>query len=109
MKCKLNVGNIEFEIEGSGEKELFKEIGKVQETFGNKACGACKGTDLRYVVRAVDDNEYYEIHCQNIACRAKLAYGQHKKGGTLFPKRKDSDDKYLPNGGWVKWEGNKEK
>lgn len=100
MKCKLKVGDFEFEIEGSGEKEIFKEIGKIQETFGHKACGACKSTELRYLVRNVDDNDFFEVLCQK--CGAKLAFGQHKKGGTLFPKRKDGEN-YLPNGGWTKW------
>jgi hypothetical protein len=26
-----------------------------------------------------------------------------KKGGRLFPKRKDKEGKWLNNGGWVKW------
>jgi hypothetical protein len=26
-----------------------------------------------------------------------------KKGGGLFPKRKDKDGNWLPDRGWVKW------
>jgi hypothetical protein len=26
-----------------------------------------------------------------------------KKGGRLFPKRKDKEGNWLPDGGWVKW------
>ena len=36
-------------------------------------------------------------------CGAKLAFGVMKKGGRLFPKRKDKENNWLPNGGWVKW------
>ena len=30
---------------------------------------------------------------------AKLSFGSHKKGGGLFPKRKDGDN-WLPDRGW---------
>ena len=42
-------------------------------------------------MRTVDDNEYYELRCMD--CGAKLAFGSMKKGGGLFPKRKDADGK----------------
>ena len=33
-------------------------------------------------------------------CGAKLAFGSMKKGGGLFPKRKDGDT-WLPDNGWL--------
>jgi hypothetical protein len=42
-------------------------------------------------------------------CGAVLSYGQHKKGDTLFPKRKGEDGSWLENNGWYKWEGKKKK
>ena len=36
-------------------------------------------------------------------CGARLAFGSHKKGGGMFPKRKDADGNYLPDRGWQKW------
>ena len=36
-------------------------------------------------------------------CGAVLGFGQHKKGGTLFPKRKDADGNWLENRGWYKY------
>jgi len=38
-----------------------------------------------------------------VECSAKLGLGVHKKGGGLFPKRKDADGKYLPDNGWQRW------
>ena len=78
---------LQFELEGSGQKEIFKELAVVQEIFGEEKCGSCGKNNLRYLVRNVDDNNYYEIRCND--CGAILSFGQHKKGGTLFPKRKD--------------------
>lgn len=94
-----------FEIDGEGEKEIFRELAAIQEIFGETKCGMCGSTNLRFVSRIVDDNEYFELRCRD--CGAVLAFGQHKKGGTLFPKRKDKEGNRLPNNGWHKWDGNK--
>ena len=47
------------------------------------------------------DCKYYELRCAD--CGAKLAFGCNQDGQNLFPKLKDKDGNYLPNGGWVKW------
>lgn len=102
MKVKYKVGDkLEFELEGAGQKEIFKELALIQEIFAEEHCGLCNKSNLRFVVRSVDGNDYYELRCSD--CGAILAFGQHKKGGTLFPKRKDDDGNYLPNKGWHKW------
>jgi len=102
MKAVYNVnGKLQFELEGSGQKELFKELATIQEIFGEDKCGCCSKNNLKYLVRNVDDNNYYELRCND--CGAILSFGQHKKGGTLFPKRKDDEGNYLPNKGWHKW------
>ena len=36
-------------------------------------------------------------------CGARLAFGVMKKGGGLFPKRKDADGNWFPDRGWVKY------
>lgn len=95
---------LEFELEGSGQKEIFKELATIQEIFGEEQCGVCKKSNIKYVVRTVDDNDYYELRCND--CGAVLSFGQHKKGGTLFPKRKDEKNNWLPNNGWHKWQKN---
>jgi hypothetical protein len=102
MKVKYKVGDkLEFELEGGGQKEIFKELALIQEIFAEENCGLCGSTNLRFIVRSVEGNDYYELRCAD--CGAILAFGQHKKGGTLFPKRKDDDGSYLPNRGWHKW------
>jgi len=108
MKVKFKPSSkIEFELEGSGQKEVFKELATVQEIFSEERCGACKKDDIKYVVRNVDDNDYYELRC--LSCGAALSFGQHKKGGTLFPKRKDENGNWLENSGWHKWQKDKNK
>jgi hypothetical protein len=93
-----------FEVTGETASALFREIASIQEVFdAEKTCGCCNGTDLRFIVRTVDENDYYEISCGNQDCRARFAFGQNKKGGGLFPKRKDKENKWLPNRGWGKY------
>ena len=121
MKVQVKVSPKVF-IEGQGDTHtaVFEELASLQEVFGEfHKCRKCGGEALRFVVRMdKDDNKYYEIHCQNRSCRAKLSYGQHKKGGGLYPRRKETDKQnvmggaveagaYLPDNGWIKW--NKEK
>ena len=95
-----------FELEGSGQKEIFKELALIQEIFSEEKFGLCGSTNLKFIVRNVDNNDYFELRCND--CGAILAFGQHKKGGTLFPKRKDDNANYLPNKGWHKWTKDKE-
>ena len=103
MKVRYKINEkVELELEGEGQKEIFKELSSVQEIFGENSCGLCNKNNLRFVVRNVDGNDYFEIRCGD--CGAVLSFGQHKKGGTLFPKRKDDQNKYLPHNGWHKWQ-----
>lgn len=104
MKLRYKANNkLEFEVEGAGQKEIFKEIAAIQEIFGEDNCGMCGNNNVKFIVRSVDGNDYFELKCCDIKCGAVLSFGQHKKGGTLFPKRKDENNNYLPNNGWHKW------
>jgi hypothetical protein len=104
MKITYRARNgLSAEMQGENQKDLFQQIASFQEVFEETVCGACSGEDLRFVVRNVDDNDFYELHCQTVSCRSRLAFGQHKKGGSLFPSRKDKDGKWLPKNGWTKW------
>lgn len=97
-----------IELDGSTQKDIFEKLAGVQQVFGEPKCGKCGGTDLRFQVREVDGNKYYEMVCMNPKCYAKLGYGQNKVGDTLFPKRftqeKGKDRVYLEDQGWVKWQ-----
>ncbi len=103
MKLRYKVGDkLEFELEGAGQKEIFKELAAIQEIFGEESWGICGSKHIKFIVRNIDGNDYFELRCSD--CAAILAFGQHKKGGTLFPKRKDDEGNYLPHKGWHKWD-----
>lgn len=108
MKANYRVNEkLEFEVEAGGQKEMFKELATLQEIFGEEDCQLCHKKNIKFVVRTVEDNDYFELRCND--CGAILSFGQHKKGGTLFPKRKDDNNTYLPNKGWHKWVPPKDK
>ena len=94
---RLNV-----EIDSDSAKDAFKKLSEFQEVFDESNCGQCNNDDLQFIVRTVEGNDYYELRCKS--CGAKLAFGQHKSGGTLFPKRKLANGEFdKENKGWHKW------
>jgi hypothetical protein len=101
MKATFYVNEtLKFEIEDSAQTGLFEQLAEISEVFSNDTCGHCGGK-ATFRVREVDENKYFEMWCPS--CYAKLAFGQNKKGNTLFPKRKDKEGKYLDKNGWVKY------
>jgi hypothetical protein len=102
---KSKNGRVGVELDASSPKEAWAEIATFQEIFEETNCGKCDSGEVKFVVRSVKDDDYYELRC--LKCGAKLAFGQHKNGKTLFPSRKDSSGEYLPTNGWVKWDGTK--
>lgn len=107
----------ELHLEGN-QKEIFADLHSFQEVFEHDRCGKCKknnkpGKNIRFVTRqAVDGKktfDYYELRCSD--CGAKFKFGILNDGSdNLFPKTKDDEGNFLPDGGWLKWnrETNKE-
>ena len=113
MKCYFRPHTrLTFEIDGEKQNEIFEQLAHVQE-MTEQNCGKCQASSdtLVFQVRVVDDNKFYELRCSK--CKAILAFGSHKKGGTLFPKRhqtnEDGEREWLPDNGWMKWDAEKKK
>lgn len=101
VKYTTSNGRISVAVSGDTQKDIFAALSSFQEVFEETTCGACKGENIKFVVRTdKEENNYYELHCKD--CRSRLAFGAHKKGGSLFPKRKNGEV-WLDNSGWVKW------
>ena len=103
MKIKYTTNNqrLSVEINTESVKEAFKELAIFQEVFDEDCCQLCYNEDLQFVVRKVDGNDFYELKCKK--CYGKLAFGQHKTGNSLIPKRKNGGGAYDNNKGWHKW------
>lgn len=98
---------LEFDVEG--QKGLVESLAQYSEVLSHDKCGKCKGGNLVFQVREVESNKFYEVRCKD--CNAVLAFGAHKTGGTLFPKKFETVEeggkdvkKRLPDGGWTKWD-----
>lgn len=101
-------GRMTFEVESESQKGIFRGIAELQAVFeADWKCGCCDSDDIRFDVRDVEDNEYFALRC--MACNAKLSFGQHRKGNTLFAKRKDEQNNLLPNRGWSVYQGKQER
>jgi hypothetical protein len=99
-----------FEVEAETMQDLWERFAEIDELFTGSALTCKKGseetTNVKHVVRTDDDdNKYYELQSDEAfghpLHRARKAYGCNKKGGGLFPKRKDKEGNYLPDGGWT--------
>lgn len=103
-------GRMKVTIEGKTQTDIFEQLAQFQEVFEDLECkrNGKSSDNVRFVVREDDDaNKYYELRCLDSdkeLFNAKLAFGQHKKGGTLFPRKQDTDKNWLPNGGWVRYD-----
>jgi hypothetical protein len=94
MKCSYRTrnGRMLFEVTGDTQKALFREIAALQAVFEvDETCGLCQSPAINFEARTVDGNEYFTLRCQN--CGAQLNFGQHKQGGTLFPKTAKTPDR----------------
>lgn len=102
MKTQYKSGNFVVEFEFETQTGLVEQIAAFEEVFANTKCGKCGSENVKWVVRTdKEDNKYYELRCQD--CGAKLAFGCNKKGGGLFPKKKDAEGNWKPDNGWMKW------
>jgi hypothetical protein len=89
---------ITIEAEVPDAKNAFETVAEVQELFDEQTCGACQSTDIRCDVRTAQGFRFFQLKCR--ACSARLDFGQHQEGGTLFAKRRNEDGSAKPHNGW---------
>jgi hypothetical protein len=117
LKLNVPLKRCTVQVEAETQKELFEEYAAAVEVFGEQRCGLCKSEAIVPVVRNVtkgkESYDFQEMHCQNPQCRARLSYGVHKGGGTLFPHRRldatgrpdRAAGEYGEHRGWTKYRG----
>jgi hypothetical protein len=113
MMFQLHKLNHLADLDVSQDVDLLEALSDLQQrdVFVDRTCGKCGGKDIVPRVRTdKDDNKYYELVCLSQLeegspkqCYAKLSFGQNKKGGTVFVRRKDKEDNWLPDNGWTRW------
>ena len=70
-------GRMSVEFQVDTQVDLFQQLAFFQEVFGEAGCGKCGSENLRFQVRNIEDNHYYELRC--LDCGAKLAFGQGRQ------------------------------
>jgi hypothetical protein len=102
MRVVYKLAKFEVEVDGDSTRDCFDKISSAVEIMSNSRCGACDSENVIPVVRENAGNHYREMSCIDCGCR--LAFGQRRADGEMFPKKKDKEGSWLPNRGWVKWQ-----
>lgn len=107
-------GDMTVEFEADTQSDLVQQLSDFQDTFVDFPSatlndkfvkGLSGGAYIKYVVRNVDDNLYYEKRLVGGPMSGfKKAFGVHKKGGGLFPKRDIPENCIAGNNGWHLWQ-----
>lgn len=121
LKASVHVNQkLTINVEAEDEVAFFKAIARAQELFCFDKCGVCGNPDVSFRCRLdKDENEWLEIVCNDISCRAKLPFSQTKKTSEIYPKTRwnhlsetqqkqrsgeqeyaDKHSGFLPNNGW---------
>ena len=103
MKVTYKTGKFTVEAEGSST-EVFEQLASFDSVFGNCVNKANGSENIGFRHREVDGNHYYELYDKDTF--HVLKFGKTKKDGSLFPRRKDADGNWLPDGGWAKFDPN---
>ena len=101
MKVTYKTGKFTVEAEGSST-EVFEQLASFDSVFGNCVNKANGSENIGFRHREVDGNHYYELYDKDTF--HVLKFGKTKKDGSLFPRRKDADGNWLPDGGWAKFD-----
>lgn len=97
-------GRMRIEQDIAKGKDAFEFVARISELFEEKECGCCHSANIVPSVREHDSYKFYEYKC--LDCTARFSFGQHKEGGTLFPKRWDKERSCnLPDNGWSIYQG----
>ena len=91
MKLTISVLGATLELEVANEKEAIKRLAFYQSLPA--VCPVCGGAS-RFSFREPEGYEYYGLVCEG---GHEYKFGQHKEGGSLFPK-----------GQWTRYDGEKD-
>jgi hypothetical protein len=117
LKLNVPLKHCTVQVEAESQRELFEQRAAAVEVFGEQRCGLCQSESIEPVFRTVthgkDSYDFHEMQCRNPQCRARLSYGVHKGGKTLFPHRRldatgrpdRADGEYGAHRGWTKYKG----
>ena len=103
VQYKTRNGQFGFEFDATTQTEIVEKLAELQEIFEDIDCnnGKEKSDRVNFVVRKVDGNSYYELHCVD-ETKPALRFAKRKLGAM-----KKEKGRLFPKGGWVKWDREK--
>jgi hypothetical protein len=117
LKLNVPLKRCTVQVEAETQKALFEEWAAAVEVFGEFSCGLCHNENIvpktRTVTQGKKTYDFHEMVCLNPQCRARLSFGVHLEGDTLFPHRRldatgrpdRSTGEYGEHRGWTQYRG----
>ncbi len=99
MRVEIKSENFVLSEDVADVKAAFEFVASVNDVFRHSQCGCCQGAAVPDV-RNAKGYRFYAMRC--VDCGAQLKFGQRKEDEGLFPKLKNPDGQWLPDGGWGK-------
>lgn len=101
MKAIFQVNpTLTLELDFDSQADLFQKLSAYSEVFGNTVVVDKDGNTsnkVRFQVRNVDDNQYYELVCIDDS-QPSLKYAKRK-----FGMHKGQDKSLFPKSNWIKF------
>ena len=87
MKAELKVrGNLTIELDGEKQRDLFRAIASAQEVFGERCCGKCGSSDLRFRVRRNRDEQGFPAALPAVLRGAGIRRPQNRRHALSPPQ-----------------------
>lgn len=114
VQYKSSNGGLVVNFDVKDQTALFEEIASFQQVFDDRNIviknKPVPSTDVQFFVREVDGNKYFEkryVGPDKELWGFKMQFGQHKKGGGLFPRQFLDEEEKLTHedggNGWRRW------
>lgn len=87
MSTKINYrvnDRVTIQVEANGPIDMMEQIGHYVMILSQNTCGLCQSSNVHPEHAARSGYDFYSMRCFD--CGGEFSFGQHKEGGTLFPK-----------------------
>jgi len=103
MLIDYQLGRAKITVDGDTTLACWDKIASASEILSAAStCGACGSNNTMLNTREYQGNHFREAVCLDCGC--KLAFGQRRSDGEIYPRRRDKEGNTIGGNGWVKWQ-----